>query len=126
MQNTTAKEWTGEPIFVCSIPWLTVLFLAAIIPIAACVGSLTLTYLVRYPYLAMNFSTLARDSRFIQAPVGWSAWDDMDRSRAMMEVRVRFGDLFPKDAVGHIALGMTNKHFGGGKAAKPEEGRQYT
>ena len=126
MENTTAKEWTGEPIFVCSIPWLTVLFLAAVIPIAACVGSLTLTYMVRYPSLAMNFSTLARDSRFIQAPVGWSAWDDMDRSRAMMEVRVRFGDLFPKDVVGHIALGMTNRHFGGKKAARPDEGRRYT
>lgn len=126
MQNTTAKEWTGEPIFVCSIPWLIVLFLAAVIPIAACIGSLVLTYLVRYPSLAMNFSTLARDSRFIQAPAGWSAWDDMDRSRAMMEVRVRFGDLFPKDVVGHIALGMTNRHFGGGKAARPDEGRRYT
>ncbi|KAK0643732.1 hypothetical protein B0T16DRAFT_494708 [Cercophora newfieldiana] len=123
-EEATGTIWTEEPIFTYSKAWLSLLFISVLVALGACVANVVLSsYLVRSPHLLMNFTTMARDSPFVQAPPGGSALSDFDRSNMMRHARVRYGDVAAGEPVGHIAIGTIDGRRGG--VAPLDKSRMY-
>lgn len=127
-ENTEATWWSGEPILTCSTPWLVLLFVAALVPLAACMINLILaTVLIQGPPLSMNFTTLTRDNPYVPVPPNGSAVSDNHRSRLLRHVRVRYGDVAGDEDVGHVGLGIMNDTHGvaGPKMLERDTNRFY-
>jgi len=126
-EKATGAIWTEEPIFTYSPAWLTLLFVAALVALAACIANVVLSsYFVRSPHLLMNFTTMVRDSPFVQAPPGGSALSDFDRSNMMRNARIRYGDVASGEPVGHIAIGTIDDGRALGRGVVPlDKSRMY-
>ncbi|KAK4161713.1 hypothetical protein QBC43DRAFT_93552 [Cladorrhinum sp. PSN259] len=127
-ENTTEGVfWTEEPVFICSNPWLALLFVAILVPLVACLMNVGLAaYFIRGPHLAMNFSTMTRDNPYVGVPAGGSALSDETRGNRLRNVWVRFGDVKDSDEVGHLALGIVDDGQGGGtRRLGGDKGRLY-
>jgi hypothetical protein len=126
-EQAAGTIWTEEPIFTYSKAWLALLFIAVLVALGACVANVVLSsYLVRSPHLLMNFTTMARDSPFVQAPPGGSALSDFDRSNMMRNARVRYGDVAAEEPVGRIAIGTIDSGRASGRRVAPlDKSRMY-
>jgi hypothetical protein len=126
-EQAAGTIWTEEPIFTYSKAWLALLFIAVFVALGACVANVVLSsYLVRSPHLLMNFTTMARDSPFVQGPPGGSALSDFDRSNMMRNARVRYGDVAAGEPIGRIAIGtIGNGRGSGGRVAPLDKSRMY-
>lgn len=97
-----------EQIYVCHNEWLAVLLISALVLfICAVVGTL-LKNLTKGPMIFGHVSSLTRDNPFTPLLSGASALDGFDRARLMKKTRIRLGDAYPHDPVGHVALMVVN------------------
>ncbi|KAK4161712.1 hypothetical protein QBC43DRAFT_336965 [Cladorrhinum sp. PSN259] len=124
-ENATAAVWSGEPIFTYSKSWLAFLFIAALVPLIACIANIILTcWLIRGPPLAMNFSTLTRDNLYIKIPPNGSALSDSDRGKMLKSIRLFYGDVAADERVGHVAIAIADSDSNGNETRKLGRGRQ--
>jgi len=122
--------WTGSPIFTYSPAWLSVLFLAVLIPLCASVANLVLSvFILKGPHLSMNFTSLVKDNPYVMSTLsvqtGGSAMGDYERSYLLRNLKVRYGDVAPRDPVGHIAIGAVSADRGGGVAGLDRTRTRY-
>ena len=117
---------TSREILVCRRFWLAMLFVATSSMFIAGVFGLVLEFTCRAPDLAMNISSLTRDTPYIHLPPGGSTLDSVERSRLMQNVRVRFGDVAAGHEVGYIAIASCDNEQEVGKLRGEKKERFYS
>ena len=103
-KTATASVTSGEDKVVCNIAWLIVFTVSTIIALASSIAGLVLVVVTKGPRLAMNVSTVIRDSPWVSLPMSGSYLDDSERSRKWMKKMVRLVDVAPQKKVGHVAI----------------------
>jgi hypothetical protein len=107
--NTTAVM-ADTNVFICNRRWLGVLLLATSFVFFAGVVGIVLACISHAPVLAMNASTLLREARCPEIPMGGMALDDDERGRLLKDVKIRLGDMMPGESAGEIGIGaLTGK-----------------
>jgi len=56
------------------------------------------------PELDLNISSLTKDNPYLRLPLSGSTLTAAERSRLQKDVVVRFGDIMPEHAEGHLAI----------------------
>lgn len=105
--NGTGSREDIKIVFATSFPWVAMLFLASGGMFVAAVGSAVLNSHRRAPDILDNFSSLVKESRFIDYSSknsGSSVLDGFTRAELLKDVRIRVGDVKPHDRVGCIAI----------------------
>jgi hypothetical protein len=102
---TSTGNRTESDVFICHPGWLAVLILATMTIFLAGVTGIILTALSKGPDLAMNMSTVLRESKNVNIPDGGTALDDDERGRLLKNTKVRIGDVAPRADVGRIGIG---------------------
>lgn len=110
-------------VFTCHLGWLTAFTISAFIALLTSVLGLLIIIRNRSPILAMNVTTIVRDSPYVQLPSITSIMDDSERSRRVGHIRVKFGDVACADEVGHVAIATDDGRIEVGEFRK---GRFYT
>jgi len=122
--NGTGSREDMKTVFATSFPWVAILFLASGAMFFAALGSAALGILRRAPDTLDNFSSLVKDSRFVDYSSrnsGSSVLDGFDRAGLLRDVRIRIGDVKPHDRVGYIAIAT----LGDDSSSKLEHSRLY-
>lgn len=94
---------TYQPM-VCYSYWLALLLIVSSVLIAASAWAIVLRSKRVAPGLALNWSTVIRDSPYLPMSSTGSFMDDCDRSRLMQDTRLMFGDGTSDQEVGHLAI----------------------
>lgn len=95
---------TTNQVFVCHIGWLVALLLILLVLFLVGTIGLAFSILNRGPALAMNISNMVRDNSLIHRQPS-TACGNVERSRLMKDVTVRYGDLLPNERVGKVGIG---------------------
>jgi len=90
----------------CNMPWLVILLFSALVALLSAIVTAIIDNFRKGPDILDRFSTLLRDSRFVQDPQHVSMEDAFDQSRRLEDVRVRLGDVQPEREVGFAAIAL--------------------
>ena len=92
----------------CEAIWLVLLLASSFFLMVA--STLTIVYRLksRAPELSMNWSTMTRDSPYVNQTDTLSALTDARRSRVIKGLKVRFGDVEPEKEIGHLAVAVVD------------------
>lgn len=126
--NTTyiyATHYRSEEVYTAVEPWISILIVAALVTLTSSLIGIGLQWRNRTPALAMNVSTVIRDSKYMQLPLasGGSYMSDSERGKLLRNTRIVFGDVLPDKEVGHI--GFTVQRDGKARALRLEPDRVY-
>jgi hypothetical protein len=103
-RSTSINITTPKPHVACSLPWLTHFTAITLLSLVAAVVGLVLTLQIKGPRLAMNFTTVLRDSRYSSLGSKGSYMDDGDRLKETRETRIVIGDVGAERDVGHVFI----------------------
>jgi hypothetical protein len=106
LATTGAREETD--VFTCHRGWFSVLVLATLTVFLACVAGIVLIASSKGPELAMNMTTVVRESGNVDVMGGGTALDDDERGRLLKNVEVRIGDVAPGEETGKIGIGAVD------------------
>jgi hypothetical protein len=106
-RSTSINITTPKPRVVCSLPWLILFTATTLLSLVAAVIGLILTLQIKRPRLAMNFTTVLRDSRYSGLGSKGSYMDDGDRLKETRETKIVIGDVGGERGVGHVAISTT-------------------
>lgn len=104
LQSSLATVNDEFGVFTCNFGWLTAFTVSVLSALLTAISGLIVVLRGKGPILAMNVTTMVRDSPYVRLPSMTSTIDDSTRSRHIGHVRVRFGDVSPFDEVGHVAI----------------------
>lgn len=101
---------TVEPheVFVCNKAWLAVLLLVDLILFLFGITGTILALFNKGPSLTLNMSSMVRDSPYVATQPPRSLCSKGSRSRALRDIRIRYGDVAPREAIGRIGIGECN------------------
>jgi len=102
--NTTLSVIAYLPVFRCSTPWLVVLLVSSFAMLGAAILRTVLRCLATMAELDLNISSLTKDNLYLRLPLSGSTLSAAERSRLQKDVVVRFGDVMPEHAEGHLAI----------------------
>lgn len=111
----TASTTQGLEIFTaevirCHRTWMFILVVASLTMILATLLHAALLFVIQAPkQLEINVSSLVRDNRYVLLPTTGSATEASQRARRMKNCRVRYGDVWPAETVGHLAIGSVDE-----------------
>ncbi|KAF2099244.1 hypothetical protein NA57DRAFT_74748 [Rhizodiscina lignyota] len=103
---------TTYEIFVCNNTWLAILLLVDLILFIFGTIGLVLAMLNKGPSLALNMSYMVRDSPYVLTEPSSSLCSGAERSRALKNVRVRYGDVLPEEKLGKVGIGECDEQMG--------------
>jgi hypothetical protein len=103
-RSTSINITTPKPRVACSLPWLILFTAITLLSLVAAVIGLILTLQIKGPRLAMNFTTVLRESRYSGLGSKGSYMDDGDRLKETRETRIVIGDVGAERDVGHVAI----------------------
>jgi hypothetical protein len=102
--RTTATTAETD-VFLCNRRWLAVLLIATSFVFFAGIVGIVLACISHAPVLAMNASTLLRETIPANIPLGGMALDDDERGRLLRDVKIRLGDMASWEDVGRLGVG---------------------
>ncbi|KAK8007009.1 hypothetical protein PG989_000999 [Apiospora arundinis] len=79
----------------CHDPWFVMLVFASSVMLVLCLAM---------PLLALNFSSLVRDSKYVPGLESGTSLPAPDRAQSMGDMKIKFGDVKPEESIGHIAF----------------------
>lgn len=97
------SSWS-PPMYRLDKGWFTVYILSTVILFVCVMITVYLRAMIRVPDFLNNISALARDSFYVQMPVGGTFLDGMQMTRRIGKKRVKIGDVSSNDQIGRIAF----------------------
>lgn len=104
LQTSIATVYDEYNIFTCNLWWLTAFTVSTLIALFTSILGLVVVLRSRGPRLAMNVTTMIRDSLYVELPFVTSYMGDAERSRRTGQTRVILGDVAPSREIGHVAI----------------------
>jgi hypothetical protein len=103
--NTTG-QWSAfsHPVYHVHFGWLSLYLLSIAALFVSAAGTIFLRMRLRAPDFLDSVTAFARDSQYVQVPLGGSTLDGIQMARALGSKRIRIGDVRPDDEVGRIAF----------------------
>lgn len=111
LRNSTATIYDEYNVFTCNLGWLAAFTISTLIALITSISGLVFVVSGSGPRLAMNVTTMLRDSTWVQLPFVTSYMGDAGRSRRTGHTRVILGDVAPGSEVGHIAIAQEHEEF---------------
>lgn len=110
----------------CNKAWMAISTIAStVMVIASLVRPVVRYFFTQGPDIMLNISSLAmRDNAYIAAPWNGTSMPASKRSRLLQAFKVRFGDVYPDEDVGRLAIATFNP-FNTQSAIHIRKGRWY-
>lgn len=118
--TTTAYTTATTSVFLCSFPWLALLFVASSVTLATGTAALFLKRRTLGPELFGFVTSMTYENPWVKVPDGGTMLDAMERARLLKDVEVHVADVCGDEDVGHIAFAA------GVPMRKLERGRLYS
>lgn len=122
LETSVATVYDEYSMFTCNLWWLTAFTISILVALVISILGLIAVLRSRGPRLAMNVTTMVRDSPYVALPSVTSYMDDEERSRRMGPTRVVLADVAPGHELGHIAIAQMNE---GAELGRLNKGRLY-
>lgn len=122
LETSTATVYDEYSMFICNRWWLTAFTISILVALVTSILGLVVVLRSRGPRLAMNVTTMIRDSPYVALPFVTSYMDDEKRSRRMGKIRVVLADVAPGHEVGHVAIAQV---YEGAELGRLKNGRLY-
>lgn len=122
LEVSTATVYDEYNTLTCNLWWLTALTVSVLVALVTSVLGLIAVLRSRGPRLAMNVTTMVRDSPYVVLPTVASHMDDGERSRRVGQTLVVLADVAPGREVGHIAIAQ---EYEGAELGRLKKGRLY-
>lgn len=111
--TTQGTNVIRQSTYVCNHAWLFVLLLATTMMFIAAITGLCFSLLTRGPDILGYFSTVLRDSPYIETSLAGSTLDGIDRARKFAKTKIQLVDVEEDDQNGYIAIADMGKFQGG-------------
>ncbi|OBW66923.1 MAG: Uncharacterized protein AUREO_004760 [Aureobasidium pullulans] len=109
-QNATAVVVSSvQEVMRCQSVWFVILLASSAVLVVLGLCDIGLEVMRRMPMLELTVSALIKDNPYVDDGVGVNSTAEADeRSRALRNVVVRYGDVEPRAEYGYIAIGRMN------------------
>lgn len=102
-------------ILTCDSAWLAMLIISSGIVVIIGICGVFATIRRSGPELALNISSMIKDSPFVADSYGDSTFDAGERARRCKDMVVRYGDVRSDEDIGYIAIGTKSGSTGPAK-----------
>ncbi|KAF5003092.1 hypothetical protein FDECE_10351 [Fusarium decemcellulare] len=106
-RNVTGTRTPNEFVLRAEKPWLATLIISSLVMAACALAAAFLNLLRRGPDILDYATSMIRDNPYVNVEVDQecnSMEDGVDRTRRLMSMKVRLGDVCPEDREGYIAV----------------------
>jgi hypothetical protein len=103
--STTTSEWQSpRRVLDYNTTWLVVLTAGSLVMLASGIATVILNPMRRGPEVLDSFTSMLRESQYVQEETGPSTEDASEKVRRLRKARVMLGDVHPLEMTGHVAV----------------------